>query len=178
MIARRLSANFDFVIGMKIGTPSNKDNAIGAVMEDGTTYINKDLVNKLELPQHYVNSEVLEIKEEIRQRKISYLGNELSNTHSLSDRIVILVDDGASTGATIISAAKFVRKYGAKHLTIALPVAPSETIKLMKEESDHVEVISTPKSSEFISVGQFYHNFDPISLGELLEVVRSNGLGA
>jgi putative phosphoribosyl transferase len=60
-------------------------------------------------------------------------------------------------------------------LIIAIPVAPKDTVNLLKEEADGVEVI-TPQSSNFKTVGQFYHDFNPVADEQVTGIMRNRGL--
>jgi predicted phosphoribosyltransferase len=95
----------------------------------------------------------------------------------INGKVAILVDDGAATGATIIAAARWLKKnQNPKRLIIAIPVAPKDTVKLLKEEVDVVEVITTTPSSTFKSVGQFYHDFNPVADEQVIVIMRNRGL--
>ncbi|HYA84956.1 MAG TPA: hypothetical protein VEH06_16145 [Candidatus Bathyarchaeia archaeon] len=84
---------------------------------------------------------------------------------------VILVDDGAATGATVIVAARSIRKrFRPKHLIIALPVAPKDIVKLLKREA--VEVVTSP-SSHFHAVGQYYEDFTPVEDEQVRSILQS-----
>ena len=87
------------------------------------------------------------------------------------------MDDGAASGATVIAAARSIRKSlrSSSKLIIALPVAPKETVELLRREADHVEVVTAP-SSFFNSVGQYYQNFEPISDERVIEIMRRRSL--
>jgi predicted phosphoribosyltransferase len=80
-----------------------------------------------------------------------------------------IVDDGAATGATIIVAARSIkRRFKLKRLIIALPVAPKDIVKLLKQEADLVEVVTSP--SNFHAVGQYYHKFEAIEDADVIEI--------
>src|SRR5436309_4942305 len=73
IVARKLSTdNFDIVIPRKLTDPDNKEQAIGAVMEDGTTYLNEELINDLQIPSEYLEKEKSYQIEEIRRRSSLY----------------------------------------------------------------------------------------------------------
>jgi putative phosphoribosyl transferase len=98
--------------------------------------------------------------------------------YELSDkRNIILVDDGAATGATIIAAARWIRRSNNNALTqkliIAVPVAPKDTLKLIMREADHIEVITSPSTSNFKSVGQYYQSFEPVSDEQVIQIMRN-----
>lgn len=88
---------------------------------------------------------------------------------------IVLIDDGAASGATVIAAARSIRRtfnLPNNKLIIALPVAPKETVQLLRREADHVEVVTAP-SSFFRSVGQYYQSFEPISDEKVIEIMKS-----
>jgi len=181
-VARRLSAanaavDFDIIIPRKLTDPDNKEQAIGAVMEDGTTYLDEELISMLQITPEYVEKEKAEQIQEIRRRNALYYSKTSINCHDhLKDRATILVDDGAATGATLIAAARWLRKkHTPKRLIIAVPVAPKDTIKLLKQESDAVEVVTDP-SSIFKSVEQFYQDFKPVSDDKVMEILRTRNM--
>jgi len=50
IISNTLHAKLDIVVSRKIGAPDNPELAIGAVMPDGSYFLNKDIVNVLNVP--------------------------------------------------------------------------------------------------------------------------------
>jgi putative phosphoribosyl transferase len=165
IVAKKLSTdNFDIVISRKLTDIDDKEQAIGAIMEDGTTYLDKELVEELSIPADYIEKEKACQIEEIKRRSSLFRRQGLEyNKIKINGKTAILVDDGAATGATIIAAARWVRRtINPKRLIIAIPVAPKYTAKLLEEEADEVEVITTP-SSNFKTVGQFFHDFSPVA---------------
>jgi putative phosphoribosyl transferase len=151
IVAKKLAADFDIVIPRKLGAPENEELAIGAVMEDGTSYINRYIVNALRIPQNYIESERVRQAAEIRRRSAAYRKPGLS--YNIAGKNVIIVDDGIATGATVIASAKWARKQHPLTLTIAVPVAPSQSVEVLEQESDSVIVLHMPH--DFGSVGQF-----------------------
>jgi putative phosphoribosyl transferase len=94
---------------------------------------------------------------------------------------VVLADDGAATGATIIAAARWIKKKktttnNPKRLIIAIPVAPKQTKDLLKKEADHIEVITSPSTSNFKTVGQYYKDFNPITDEQVIQVMKNRKL--
>lgn len=176
VISKKLFCESDMVIPRKLGAPDNKELAIGAVVEDGTLYLNQDIVDNLNITKEYIEHEKLEQIEEIKRRKSQYQQagpNEPSS--KIKGKIVILVDDGIATGATIIAAARWIKKYLPKYLIIAAPVATKETIDILANEADAVEIIATPPNSKFQAVAQFYQDFRPIEDNEIKQILSGNG---
>jgi predicted phosphoribosyltransferase len=176
-VARKLSSAafssvFDIIMPRKITDTDNKEQAIGAVMEDGTIYLDEEAISMFQITPAYLEKEIEEQIKEIRRRNILYsIYRPLNRYEYLEDKTVILVDDGAATGSTIIAAARWLRmKHPPKRLVIAIPVAPKDTAKRLEPECDTVTVIN--RSSIFRSVEQFYHHFEQVPDDKVLETLR------
>jgi predicted phosphoribosyltransferase len=171
IVARKLSADFDIVIPRKLGAPENEELAIGAVMEDGTSYINRYIVNALRIPQDYIENEKAHQAAEIKRRAAAY---RKPGEYRISGKNAILVDDGIATGATVIASARWARKQNPSSLSVAVPVAPPQSVEVLEQEADSVIVLHTPR--DFASVGQFYEEFTPVSDDQVMQIMRSRGL--
>lgn len=171
IVAKKLGADFDIVIPRKLGAPENEELAIGAVMEDGTSYINHYIVNALRIPQDYVESEKARQVAEIRRRSAAY---RKPVGYGIAGKNAILVDDGIATGATVIASARWARKHNPTSLTVAVPVAPQQSVEVLEQEADSVVVMHAPR--DFGSVGQFYEEFGSVSDEQVMQVMRSRGL--
>jgi putative phosphoribosyl transferase len=172
IISKKLGADFDIVIPRKLGAPENEELAIGAVMEDGTSYINRYIVNALRISPDYIESEMERQATEIRRRSAAYRKPDLS--YNIADKNVILVDDGIATGATVIASARWARKRHPSTLTVAVPVAPSQSVEVLEHEADSIIVLHMP--DDFGSVGQFYVEFEPVMDNQVTQIMRSRGL--
>jgi putative phosphoribosyl transferase len=171
VVATKLSAEFDIVIGRKLRAPANKELAIGAVMEDGTAYFNDYLVKALRIPPEYLEKEKLDQMNEIKRRAAVY---RKMIDYKIVNKVVILVDDGIATGATVIATARWIRKQEPKFLMIAVPVAPSQTVDILKHEAGAVETVASP--FDFNAVGEFYENFDPVTDEHVIEIMKNRNL--
>jgi putative phosphoribosyl transferase len=136
IIARKLSCEFDIIIPRKLRAPHSEELAIGAIMEDGTTYLNDMLVKELEISQEYIEKEKTYQIQEIKRRTLLYSNSEEKEKEKYdlrNNKYVILADDGAATSATVVAAARWIKKKktttnNPKRLIIAIPVAPKETL--------------------------------------------------
>jgi predicted phosphoribosyltransferase len=172
IVATKIGADFDIVIPRKLGAPDNEELAIGAVMQDGTSYLNAYLVNALRIQEDYIQRQKdLQISE-IRRRSAAYRKQDLP--YRIGGRKVILVDDGIATGATTIASARWVRKQRPADLTIAVPVAPTQSVDVLAEEADRV--VALHKSRDFGAVGQFYEHFEAVTDEAVQSIMRSRGL--
>lgn len=76
IVAKKLSCKFDIVIPRKLGAPHNEEVTIGAVMEDGTTYLNEEIVRVLEVSKEYIEQEKSKQIQEIERRTLLYRGSK------------------------------------------------------------------------------------------------------
>jgi putative phosphoribosyl transferase len=171
IICQKIGAkSFDIVIPRKLTAPHNPELGIGAIMIDGTLYLNDYVVTALKITEEYLEKEKGIQKEEIERRESLYRPN--FRPYEVKDKIIILTDDGAATGATLVAASRWIRKQSPKRLIIAVPVVPKETLELLKRESDDVEAVIVPTTSNFRSVGQFYEDFSSVTDGEVIKIMK------
>lgn len=167
-ISKALGVPLDIIVPRKIGAPDNPELAIGAVAEDGTTFLNERLVADLGVPQSFIREESERQKAEIQRRQKSYRGD--APYPSLKNRIVIIVDDGIATGYTMRAALASVRKKGAKSVLVAIPVGPPSTIRELEKMADKVICLYTPEV--FYAIGEFYGDFSQTTDEEVKELLR------
>lgn len=173
VIASELDAKLDVVVSRKIGAPYNPELAIGAVMPDGSYFINQEIVNMLNIPQEYIQIQAHEQVKEIDRRLMGYRGSK-EYDNEFEDKIVVLVDDGIATGATMLASAQWIKnKQHCKKLVIAVPVAPREILDELNQVADEVIVLYSPLSFE--AVGQFYQDFSQVSDNEVKEIMKKYG---
>jgi putative phosphoribosyl transferase len=190
VVAEKLNADyFDIVIPRKLRAPDNKENAIGAIAPDGSTmHLDEFMIGSLKVSSEYIETEKAEQREEIKRRTALYKrplttsSNEIEKEAEIQEdylpittdkTTVLLIDDGIATGATVITAARWLRnKYKPAKLIIAAPVASKQAIELIKNEgvADMVETVTTP--ANFVSVSQFYKDFDQATDDKVIEIVN------
>lgn len=171
IIASALHLDLDIVVTKKIGAPYNPELAIGAVMPDGSFYGNQHIINALKIDSSYIDSERIRQKKEIEHRMYAFRGSIEYNVN-FEDKIVILVDDGIATGATMIAAVEWLkREKNPKKLIIAVPVAPKdEIVEILKRIADYVIILQEIR--DFQAVGQFYENFQQVGDNEVKEILK------
>jgi putative phosphoribosyl transferase len=180
ILASKLNCEFDLIISRKLRAPHNKELAIGSVMGDGTTYLNTLLIKELEISPEYIENERFHQLEEIRRRTSLFCsGNGTFTEYNKLDfgsKTVILTDDGAATGATIIAAARYIRATMRPHqFIVAIPIAPKSTLNLFKNEHiDYIEAITSPRNSIFKSVEQYYENFNQVTDEQVIDIIYRN----
>ncbi len=162
-IARALGLPLDIVIASKLGAPGQPEYAIGAVDADGAVTVTAGM----RLPEGYLESEAALRSAEVRRRVREYRRGRPEP--ELAGRLVVIVDDGIATGLTIRQAVRYVRKHGAGHVIVAVPVAPRSAAQQMRAEG--VELITVQEPAHFSAVGQFYREFDQTGDAEVLALL-------
>jgi predicted phosphoribosyltransferase len=170
VIASELDAKLDVVVPRKLGAPYMPELAIGAVMHDGSYYLNTEVITMLNVPKEYIEAEKDAQMKEIDRRLTLFRG---SKEYDLKGKTVVLADDGVATGATMFAAAQWVKKQKPRKLVVAVPVGPVETIDKLKQIADEVVVITTPFL--FGAVGEFYQDFTQVSDKQVQEIMRKHG---
>ncbi len=166
-ISKKLNCALDIVVPRKIGAQYNPELAIGAVAEDGSSYIDETVVSMLGASKAYIDKKIEEEKKEISRRVEKY--RQGLKKRVIKGRVVILVDDGIATGYTAIAAARFIKKQKPRKLVLAVPVAPKQTLEKIREEVDDVVCLYSPAS--FMAIGQFYEKFEQISDDEVIRIL-------
>jgi len=139
-------------------------------MDKDTVYLNEYVVKALRVPQEYIEAEKESQIREISRRNMLYRPKH--GEYNIKNKTIILVDDGAATGATLVVSARWIRKRNPKKIIIAIPVAPNETVELLKNEVDQVVTILIPPTSNFTSVAQFYDNFEEITDDKVVKIMN------
>lgn len=158
-LSLELHLPLDVFIVRKLGAPDNPEYALGAVGETGTIYLNPDAMAAYGLSRTDIDQVIQAQQREItRRQKLYRQGRRLP---TLTDRIVILVDDGIATGSTFFAAIHSARHFKPGRLIAAIPVGPVETIQEVSTQVDELAVLSTP--DPFWAVGNHYVDFAQVS---------------
>jgi putative phosphoribosyl transferase len=167
-LSLELHLPLDVFITRKLGAPDNPEYALGAVGETGTISLNPDAVTAYRLSRAEVQELVqMQQSEIIRQQILYRQGQQLS---PLTDRSVILVDDGMATGSTFFASAESIRHLNPRKLIGAVPVCPLETIRQACAQVNEFIVLTTP--DPFWSVGSHYDNFAQVGDQDVVEYLR------
>ncbi len=162
-VAKSLDLPLDIVLSKKIGHPSNKEFAIGAVSLDS---IITD--KRMDVSNEYIEKETLRLKELLQKKHKLYRGNR--EPIDIAGKNVIVVDDGIATGNTLLVTLEMLRRKNPAKIIVAVPVLPYDTLKTFEENTD--DFIYLIASRSFRGVGGFYENFDQVQDDEVMSMLR------
>jgi putative phosphoribosyl transferase len=77
-----------------------------------------------------------------------------------------VVDDGIATGTTMRAALRALRRRRPARLVLAVPVAPHDTVEMLRSEVDEIVCLAEP--FPFRAIGLHYDDFHQVSDNEVL----------
>jgi putative phosphoribosyl transferase len=174
-VATKLSATLNIIVSRRLTAPHNEEITIGAVTgSPEEIYLNKEIIGELNISQDYIEKEKIQRSEEIKCRNLKFRRKtSTSLKDSITDKVVVLVDDGAASGATLIAALRLIKSYQPGYVIVGVPIAPRETVNMIRNEANKAISIFTPSNHEFVSVEQYYENYSPVTDSEVMEALRA-----
>ncbi len=169
-VARALRAPLDVLLVRKIGAPGQRELAVAAVAEGA----GDDLVLDAETmaiagaSRRYVEREAVHERAEIARRRDAYRGGRAPLP--IEGKTAVVVDDGIATGTTVRAALQALRRRHPARLVLAVPVAPPDTVALLRPLVDDLVCLRAPP--EFHAVGQHYADFGQVSDEEVIAALQ------
>lgn len=154
-VALALGAELDVLVARKIGAPRQPELAVGAVAEGGEPMVDRAFMERIGVSEDDLADTIRDEREELQRRVERYRGSRA--LPSLTDRDVVLVDDGLATGATARAGLAALRPHRPRRLLLAVPVASPRTVEALSGEADEVVCLRQPAG--FQAVGQWYRDF-------------------
>ena len=167
-VATALNVHLDLMLVRKLGVPSHEEYAMGAIASGGIQILNEDALRAHPSDRASFDAVVARETRELLRREQVYRGNR-PPVH-IKDRVVILIDDGLATGASMMAAIQAVRKQAPARIVVAVPVAPLETVEALLIDVD--EVICPLVPEWMVSIGYWYLNFSQTSDEEVIELLQ------
>lgn len=168
-IAKAISSPLDVFIVRKLGVPGNEELAMGAIATGGVIVFNDAIVQQLKIPKSAIDNVIQSELDELHRRESRYRHNQALPT--LTNKTVILVDDGIATGATMRVAIKSLRELKPAKIIVAVPVAAYSTCQEMARLAD--EIVCPLRPENFYAVGVWYENFPQTSDEEVAILLNS-----
>ena len=166
-VASALQTELDAFLVRKLGVPRWSELAMGAVASGGVVVMNDNVVSSLHITDEQVREVIHNETVELQRREQAYRrGRRVADPRG---KIVILVDDGIATGASMLAAVRAVRVAGPQALVVGVPVGPQSVCRTLALEADDVVCATMPV--DFDAVGQVYADFHQVSDDEVRELL-------
>lgn len=162
-IAYTLDFPLDVALTKKLGHPLQPEFAIGAV-----SLKHRTLQHATDISPAYIESETEKIRELLNRRQRLYYGDE--HPESLTDRIVIIVDDGIATGQTLLASIELIAQEQPSRIVVAVPVASPSAAGRIRERVDEFICLLSPEN--FRAVGQFYEEFTQVNDEQVVKLLQ------
>jgi putative phosphoribosyl transferase len=170
-VATALGAPLDVLVVRKLGVPWQPELAMGAVAGGGVRFVNASVVRQLAVPADQVEAVARRELVELERRERAYRGERPPT--EVAGRVVVLVDDGLATGATVRAAVQAVRTARPARVVVAVPVGAPESCRGLREVADEVLCLEEPE--RFAAVGAWYDDFDQTGDDEVRRLLSAGG---
>lgn len=166
-VARLLGAELDVAVARKLGSPRKPELGLGAVTADGGVFLNCQIVRETGASPAYVKRAIAEQRAEAHRREKRFRDGHPAPR--VAGRVVIVVDDGVATGATMRAAVQAVRSRRPARIVVAVPVGAPLTCAVLRAEADELVCLYEPEP--FLAVGCYYQDFEPTDDTEVQRVL-------
>jgi predicted phosphoribosyltransferase len=167
-IARALDAPLDVFVVRKLGAPGQEELALGAIASGGVVLLSEDVVRAVGAEQREIQQIVAREREELSRREALYRRGR--RPLDVRGKVVILVDDGLATGASMAAAVQALRALSPASIVVAVPVAPRSARAQFAGLADDFVCVETP--APFQAVGQWYEDFEQVGDDEVRDLLR------
>ncbi len=154
-VAQALNAPLDICLVRKLGVPGQPELALGAIASGGVQVLNRDVIDGLGIAKSAIDAVVAQESKELQRRDRAYRGDR--PPPAIGDRMVILVDDGIATGASMRAAIAVIASQAPAKLIVATPVAPPSTCDDLSLDVDEMVVVAMPVRLN--AIGSWYADF-------------------
>jgi len=156
-VAHALDAPLDVFIVRKLGVPGHEELAMGAIASGGVRVLNREVLDYMPLSDAMIESVAHREGRELERREREYRGSR--PPIDVTDKTVIVVDDGLATGSTMRAAVKALRRMQPKAIIVAVPVAAQATCDDIRREGEADEIVCLRTPEPFQAVGLWYDDF-------------------
>jgi predicted phosphoribosyltransferase len=167
-VAQALDAPLDLFLVRKLGLPGHRELAMGAIASGGVQVLNQDVVRMTNVSEQTIEWVAAQEQQELERRERAYRGDR--PRPQVCGRVIILVDDGLATGASMRAAVVALKEQNPERIVVAVPTAAPETCAEFEDEVDEVVCATTPRP--FFGVGAWYRDFSQTTDEEVRQLLE------
>jgi predicted phosphoribosyltransferase len=168
-VAKALQAPLDVFLVRKLGLPGHEELAMGAIASGGIRVLNEDVVGRMRVPPEVVDRVAAQEERELQRREREYRNGRPAL--EVADHVVLIIDDGLATGASMRAAALALRQQHPRRLVVAVPVGARTTCNEFRKEVD--ETVCAIQPEDFYAVGAWYEDFSQTSDSEVKRLLEA-----
>lgn len=158
-VATQLNLPLDVIVLRNVTVPGRDDLVMGAVGPGGVRITHDEVVRDLVISASELAHAAERVIADQRHREHLFRGER--PRVDLSRRVVIFVDDGIASGATMRSAIRAARRYGNARIVVAAPVIAAIALPMMQHEADEVVCVMT--ADPIAAVSSWYDIYEPVT---------------
>lgn len=162
-----LSKDYNFpmelLFSKKIVHPETRES-IGAV-----TLNDQQISSLSRVSKKHIENEVIKIRKLLKDQQKKFLSNRIPS--SVKNKIAFIVDDGITTGNTMLAAISQVKLMKPKKIVIAVPFASRDSVNKLSQHVD--EIVYLRELREASPVRNNYLNFPPVSDKEIVQLLNA-----
>ncbi len=168
-VAKALQVKLDIFIVRKLGVPGHDELAMGAIAWGDVMVLNEEIISGLSISEQTIEAVKKVESQELKRRNIAY--RDQKPFPIIENKIVILVDDGLATGATMRAAITALKQLNPTKLIVAIPVAPPDACMDIRPTVDELVCLETPEP--FYAVGAWYDDFSQTTDTEVRDILAA-----
>jgi putative phosphoribosyl transferase len=169
-VANALGVALDVFVVRKLGVPGHEELAMGAIASGDVQLLNHEVVDALGIPGAVIDQVAQRERAELERRERLYRGSR--PPVPLTNKTVILVDDGLATGSTMRAAIAAVRRHQPASIVVGVPVGAPSTCDEIARDADEVVCLRRPEP--FVAVGLWYRDFSETSDADVRALLGRN----
>ena len=168
VIARILNLQLDVLVANKITPPGNTEFGYGAVAFDGTVNLNEEILPPLSLTEIDIKKGIDIAKQKVDKRTRLFRSNR--PFPDVTQRPIILVDDGLATGVTYTTAIKALRKLGATEIIGVTPTGHGESVSKISKQLEFLYCANIRTGMRY-AVAEAYEKWYDVSESDVIEIL-------
>jgi putative phosphoribosyl transferase len=170
VVARALGLSLDVAVVSKITLPWNTEAGFGAVAFDGSLQLNEPLIIQSGLSREQVQAGIDKTRSKVAERTRRLRGGK--PLLELSEKTVIVVDDGLASGYTMRVAVEALIRRNVGRLIVAVPTGHASAVD---EIARQVHTLYCPniRSGPRFAVADAYENWTDVSESEAETILKT-----
>jgi putative phosphoribosyl transferase len=170
-VADRLRLPLDAIVVRELDVPWQPELMLGAIAGD-IRVLDDNIVETLNISADEIEEAVQ--GQIIEASRCEELYRQCSASTSVTGRTALIVDDGISSGISMIAAIRYIRSFAPKEIVVGVPVGSREGCRRAGSEADEFVCLATPE--QFCAVGEWYREYADVDDDCVQRYLRANRL--